>query len=84
MESTSSTGHINGTDWFKGLRGSAITFAAGVAVELLVAFKESLEECTRGVCQLDIGAYDFVLPAGISVVGLAIEMIRRWRTNYSK
>jgi hypothetical protein len=82
--STSPRGSVNATDWFKGLRGSAITFLAGVAVNLLTDVNRMLQECgvSAEACQIDFGTYDYLIPLAIAVTGLAIEMIRRYLTSY--
>lgn len=54
----------------------------GLAVMILMDLKASLEQCVNGICAVDFGVYDFLLPLAISVVGFAIEMARRWLTNY--
>ncbi|MGC3970595.1 MAG: hypothetical protein QM775_25650 [Pirellulales bacterium] len=83
--STSPSGSLNKTDWFKGLRGTAITFVAGIAVSVLSDMYRMLQECGVSVeaCQIDFGAYDYLIPAAIAVTGLAIEMIRRFTTNHN-
>ena len=73
---------LNVTDWKKGLRGAAITYVAGLVVIVLNDLAAALNKCVEGICQVDLGMYDFLLPIGISALGLLIEMVRRWRANF--
>lgn len=77
---------LNGTDWWKGLRGLAITLIAGAAVEMLTQLSAMLQACQAGsdACQLDLGPYNLLFPLLVSAAGFVLEMARRWATDYSK
>lgn len=86
MEISSSPAHsLNSTDWLKGLRGSLITYAAGLLVQVLTDLSAYLQSCVdqAASCQVSFGAYDFLVPGVIAAVGFLLEMIRRYRADHS-
>jgi hypothetical protein len=83
--STSPAGTLNKTDWTKGIRGALITYLAAMAVQAMTDLSAYLDACAQGStnCQIDFGAYNFVLPACVAAIGFGIEMLRRYRANYT-
>ena len=79
--STSPAGQIDKVDVWKTLRGALITYVAGLGIQILMDLQTALERCAGGVCAIDVGVYDFLLPLGVSAVGFAIELIRRAVTD---
>ena len=84
--SNSPAGKLNGTDYFKAFRGAGLTLLAGVIIELIEEALTMLTTCKADItsCPIDFGGNDFILPAGIAVLGLALELLRRRATNYSQ
>jgi len=83
--SSSPAGSLNSIDWFKGIRGAAITYIAGLAIQVLVDLQAYLQACHEkaATCQLDFGVYDFLIPGLIALLGFVMEMARRWRTDHA-
>jgi hypothetical protein len=83
--STSPAGTLNKTDWTKGIRGAAITYLAAMAVQMMTDLSAYLDACAEGSadCRIDFGAYDVLIPACVAAIGFGIEMLRRYRANYS-
>lgn len=77
-KSSSPKGTVNATDWSKGTRGMLITLLAAVGVTF---FSEILSMIQTG--QIEFGVYDYMQPLVISVLGFVLEMIRRYKTDYS-
>lgn len=75
---------LNSTDWLKGLRGAALTYAAGLLIQVMVDLQAYLQSCVDGAttCQLHLGMYEFLFPGLIALTGFGLEMIRRWKTDY--
>lgn len=86
MQSTSPLFKLNWIDVWKSFRGSLLTFSGFVLVQGMIALQTELQNCVAESvgCQFDFGAFSFALPAAVSLVGMLLDLIRRWLTDHSK
>jgi hypothetical protein len=86
MQSSSPFGKLNLADVWKTVRGGFITFGAAFLIEVLTALQTDLKTCqvSPSDCQVDLGAYVVYIPTVITVLGMLLELTRRYVTNYQK
>lgn len=79
MHSDSPFGRINWIDLWKTVRGGLVTFVGFVLVEGMIALQTNLQTCQDmpADCQFDFGNFSIVLPSAVTLMGMAIELVRR-------